>query len=199
MKKIALVFGSILMIGGVVFLLGSNEETEGDGRAAPTEESKHFFDFRSNLSGLSVSSNSSMSETTATSSTENQIVDGHSTEERVESKSSSSAFLDVNHKLIDAYYGEWSMEERNQQLRNILKKSLHDEYLFTDDGEIFSGSIADFSYQSFHNLQEENRTTVANILEMVVDGLEQRVLITVELEFSGKWLISDLKFELIYG
>ncbi|WP_181409247.1 hypothetical protein [Enterococcus casseliflavus] len=53
-------------------------------------------------------------------------------------------------------------------------ESLHDEYLFTDDGEIFSGSIAEYSYQSFHGQQETNRAAVVNVLEMIVDGLEQR-------------------------
>ena len=34
---------------------------------------------------------------------------------------------------------------------------------------------------------------------MIVDGLEQRLLVTVDLELDGKWLISGLNFELIYG
>lgn len=195
MKRIGLIVSTILMIGGVAFYIGSSRQSEQERVLDTTEESKNFFDFRSSPNESAVSSSLSTSETTSDSSADDQIEGG----EKAELESESIAFMNVNEKLLDAYYGEWSMDERNQQLRNILLEALHEEYLFTDDGEIFSGSVTEFSYQSFHNQQEDTRATVVNVLEMTVDSLEQRVLITVELEFDGKWLISDLKFELIYG
>lgn len=183
------------MVGGGVFYIVSNDQPDQERVIDTTEESKNFFDFRTSPNGSVSSSESSIEQTKSSSST----VDILPMEEREETESTAMAFLDVNHKLFDAYYGEWSMEERNQQLKNILLESLHDEYLFTDDGEIFSGSIAEYSYQSFHSQQEANRAAIVNVLEMIVDGLEQRVLVTVDIEFDGKWLISGLKFELIYG
>ncbi|MFI1242252.1 hypothetical protein ACI2LD_01755 [Enterococcus casseliflavus] len=194
MKKIGLIITSILMIGVAAFFIISNEKVDMEG-SNPIEESKHYFDFRPSPN-VSVSSSESSIEQTEAS---NYVVDILPIEEKEETGSTAMAFLDVNHKLFDAYYGEWSMEERNQQLRNILLESLHDEYLFTDDGEIFSGSITEYSYQSFHSQEESNRAAVVNVLEMIVDGLEQRLLVTVDLELDGKWLISGLNFELIYG
>lgn len=200
MKKIGLIIVSMLMIGGTVFYIISNDQPDQERVVDTTEESKNFFDFRPSSNGSVASSDSSeVDKTEPSSSIDDQTGDSRSTEESTDERSGSLAFLDVNHKLFDAYYGEGDVEERNKQLRNILSEPLHNEYLVSDNSEVLSESISEFDYSSFYNQEDSHHATVVNILEMVSDGLDQQLLVTVELEFNGKWLISDLKFKLIYG
>lgn len=200
MKKIGLIIVSMLMIGGAAFFIISNGQSEQERVIDATEESKNFFDFRPSSNGSVTSSDSPAADHMEhSSSIDDQTGDSRPTEESADERSSLLAFLDVNRKLFDAYYGEGAVEERNKQLRNLLSERLHGEYLVSDNSEALSESVSEFDYRSFYNQEDSHRATVINILELVSDGLDQQLLVTVELEFDGKWLISGLKFELIYG
>lgn len=189
----------MLMIGGAVFYIVSNEQPKPECVVDTTEESKNFLDFRPSPNDSASSDSPAVDQTEPSSSIDDQTGDSRLTEESTNERSGSLAFLDVNQKLFDAYYGDGTVEERNKQLRNILSEPLHSEYLVSDNSEVLSKGISEFDYRSFYNQEENHRATVVNVLEMVSDGLDQQLLVTVELEFDGKWLISDLKFELIYG
>lgn len=200
MKKLGLIIVSMLMIVGVVFYIVSDEQPMQERVIDTAEESKNLFDFRPSPNGSVASSDSpEVDQTEPSSSIDDQTGDSRPTEESTDERSGSLAFLDVNHKLFDAYYGEGAAEERNKQLRNILSEPPHNEYLVSDNSEVLSESISEFDYRSFYTQEDSHHATVVNVLEMVSDGLDQQMLVTVELEFDGKWLISGLKFELIYG
>lgn len=186
------------MLCGVAYFIISNEEFEMDKETNPIEESNHYFDFRPSSSGSSASESSTI-QTEPSSSIDERTSDSLPTEGGEETLNKSFAFLDVNNKLFEAYYGEGTVEERNKQLRNILSEPLHSEYLVSDNSKALSEGVSEFHHRSFYNQEDSDRATVVNILELVSDGLDQQMLVTVELEFDHKWLISSLKFELIYG
>lgn len=192
MKKISLIIVFVLIVGGVTALIFSNENLEPGRGVEETEESRKFFDFRPSPPQSISDSEDSINQTYDT-----VFIEKNRADEDGEINHTLS-FLETNRKMIDAYYGEWSIEERNQVLRNVLSESLHSDHLFSEDEEVYSGNISEMTYRSFHSEEDERRATVVNILDLVVDGLEQRLLVTTELELEGKWVIIGLKFELIY-
>lgn len=196
MSKIGAIVVSVIALGAISYFLISNKDSGQKDETEQTENTTEFFNLRP--SAPIVSSDVINEITIDSSSSQEKINETKDLDVFIDEEE--LAYLNVNNQLLDAYYGDLTIEEKNKVLKNILSENLHDEYLFSEhEGVIFYDEGVTFEWRTFHNQQEANQTTVINILEMVSGDPKQRILITVDLEFEGKWLISDLKFVLIYG
>lgn len=196
MRKIGTVVVSVMALGAISYFLISNKDSGQKDETKQTENTTEFLNLRP--STPTVSSDVINEIATDSSSSQEKINETKDLEIFIDEEE--STYLKVNNQLLDAYYGDLTIEEKNKVLKNILSENLHDEYLLSEhEGVIFYDEGVMFEWQSFHNQQEDNQMTVINILEMVSGDPKQRILVTVGLEFNSKWLISDLKFELIYG
>lgn len=196
MSKIGAIVVSMIALGAISYFLISNKDSGQKDETEQIENTTEFFNLHP--SAPIVSSDVINEITTDSSSSQEKINETKDLDVFIDEEE--LAYLNVNNQLLDAYYGDLTIEEKNKVLKNILSENLHDQYLFSEhEGVIFYDEGVTFEWRTFHNHQEGNQTTVINILEMVSGDPKQRILITVDFEFEGKWLISDLKFVLIYG
>ncbi|RXA69164.1 hypothetical protein [Enterococcus casseliflavus] len=103
----------------------------------------------------------------------------------------------VNESFITAYYGNLEPKERNAKLKELVTESVFEEEEIPESGQVFQPFIEDLEIESIVKTVDKIQGTVVNILSMKVDHVPQKMLVTVSMVQSDRWVIDQIGFEVI--
>lgn len=103
----------------------------------------------------------------------------------------------VNESFIAAYYGNLEPKERNAKLKELVTESVFEEEEIPESGQVFQPFIEDLEIESIVKTVDKIQGTVVNILSMKVDHVPQKMLVTVSMVQSDRWVIDQIGFEVI--
>lgn len=103
----------------------------------------------------------------------------------------------ANESFIAAYYGNLEPKERNAKLKELVTESVFEEEEIPESGQVFQPFIEDLEIESIVKTVDKIQGTVVNILSMKVDHVPQKMLVTVSMVQSDRWVIDQIGFEVI--
>jgi hypothetical protein len=103
----------------------------------------------------------------------------------------------VNESFITAYYGNLEPKERNAKLKELVTESVFEEEEIPESGQVFQPFIENLEIESLVKTVDKIQGTVVNILSMKVDHVPQKMLVTVSMVQSDRWVIDQIGFEVI--
>lgn len=79
----------------------------------------------------------------------------------------------------------------------MVTESVFEEEEIPESGQVFQPFIEDLEIESIVKTVDKIQGTVVNILSMKVDHVPQKMLVTVSMVQSDRWVIDQIGFEVI--